>query len=398
MPDEPLFIPPSQYKIVYATETYSPKDFWPEVWNVITSIVSSIAQAFIKTVTTAAKELAAMLTLDRVVGVGVNYAKQQASTWLTHSVMNLGHQQWLANLLHAMGLDFSDLLRVGKDAIGAGFNQLNIGVMSTLKEVGLLSTAGTQKLGLSIDKHALLLNQTLGVSAGITQRALGDHAALMMKAQGDWTMFTARNYSAEEEKNRAWDAAIFLDTPERIRDRSLIDAQTGPPAMSSTLERLVYDSIWDRVASQAAGLRVLMDNLNGVILTARQVMYAALVGEGPISYEHVGAYGLAAFSTAFTLGITAHAISVTADLVHPLKATGIPQLAAFMADMAGFAAIAKDTWYEDLRNFLGTPYKHYSLRSFRPTLPAAPEVLDLFSQNLVLENDVDKALGYHGFR
>ena len=381
-----------------SNKPYVPKDFWDGVWNVITSIVSSIASALVKTVTTAAKELASMLTLDRLVGVGINYGKQQASTWLTHSVMNLGHQQWLANLLHAMGLDFSDLLRVGKDALNAGFGQLNIGVMSALKEAGVLSAAGQQKLGGSIDKHSLVLANALSISAGLTHGALADHAALTSKAYGDWSMFQSRSYSSEEEKNRAMIAAIFMETPERTQQRAGLESAQAYVATGDAVDDSYERKLPGVIGSLGAIIGPLQNFLNEQFLAVRNGVYTLLVPTLPVSYEQVGVSAVGAFVTAFSLGLTSHAVAVAADLVHPLKATGIPQLAAFLADMAGFGAIARETWYTDLQNFLGTPYRHYSLRYFRPTMPGPRDVLELFASNHILEDDADKGLGYLGFR
>jgi hypothetical protein len=382
----------------YSDPVHDCPGFWGSVWGVVSSVFGAIAGAFTEAIVKGAKELAAMLTLDKIVGVGVNYAKQQASTALTHGLMSIGNQQWIANLLHAAGLDFSDLLRVGKDALNAGFGVLTTELSSTLKQYGLMSDAGVKQLGGVIGSHVEGLSRILAGSSQASSKALTDHALLTSKAYSDWTMFSSRNYSGEEEKMRAQLSAIFTDTPERINERTRLAAAQDYITTGDAAEDSIHDKLPGVIKSLGAVVGPLQNWLNEQFISMRNSVFSILVPQLPVSYEQVGSSAFSAFVTAFGLGLTAHGVAVAADLIHPLKATGLPQLSAFLADMAGFGAIAKDTWYTDLTNFLGTPYKHFSLRYFRPTLPHERELTELYAKGLILEDDFDAALGYHGYR
>jgi len=382
----------------YSSPIHDCPGFWAAVWGVITSVFSAIAGAVTESVVKGAKELLAMVSLDRIVGVGVNYAKQQASTALTKGIMDLGHQEWLANLLHAAGLDFSDLMTVGKDALNAGFGVLTTDLTSTLKQYGLISDAGTKQLGGILGAHIDGLNKILGASSAASSLALKVHAELTAKAYQDTTLFSNRNYSGEEEKMRAQLTGIFTDTPERIRARAELEAAHGYNATGEAVDASMSEKLPGVLGTLGSIVRPLQEFLNEQLLGARNAIYQLIVPAIPVSYEQVGASAMSAYGTAFGLGLAAHGVAVAADLIHPLKATGLPQLSAFLADMAGFGAIAKQTWYEDLGNFLGTPYKHYSLRYFRPTLPKERDLMELYAKGLMLEDDFDAALGYHGYR
>ena len=386
------------YQIGPLSEKGARKSFWAGVWSFIAAIASAVAGAFTTAITSAAKELAAMLTLDKLVGVGVNYAKQQASTALTSGLMSLGNQEWLSNFLNAAGLDFSDLLQVGKNALDTGFNILTTDLSSILTKTGLTSDAALAKLGGLLGVHGDALAQALAGSSASSVMALAEHSRLTAKATQDWTMFSSRSFAGEEEKMRAQIAAVFQDTPERIQARAELAAGRSYDATADAVAASMESDMPGVIGTLGKVVRPLQDFLNDQLLSARNSLFTLLVPSIPVSYDQVGVSAMSAFAAAFGMGMAAHGIAVAADLIHPLKATGLPQLAAFLADMAGFGSIARHTWYADLNHFLGIPYKHFSLRYFRPTLPSPGDLQELYSKNLILEEDFDWAMQYHGYR
>lgn len=382
----------------YSSPIHDCPGFWKDVWGFFVAVASAVAGSFTTAITSAAKELAAMLTLDKLVGVGVNYAKQQASTALTSGLMSLGNQEWLTNFLNAAGLDFSDLLQVGKNALDTGFGVLTTELSSTLKQYGLMSDAGVAQLGGVLGAHGDALARALGGSAASSAMALADHSRMVAKATQDWTMFSSRSFAGEEEKMRSQISAIFTDSPERIQARAELAAERSYGATGDAATASMEEELPGIVGSLGKVVRPIQEFLNEQLLSARNTIFTLLVPSLPVSYEDVGGAAMSAYAAAFGMGLAAHGVAVAADLIHPLKATGLPQLAAFLADMAGFGIIAKDTWYQDVQNFLGIPYKFYSLRYFRPSLPGQGDLMDLYSKNLILEEDFDRAMQYHGYR
>jgi hypothetical protein len=371
---------------------------WSFIWDVLKGVFGAIAGSLTTALTSAAKELSSMLTLNNLVGLGVNYIKEQASTWLTKAVTDLGHQEWLADFLHAAGLDFSDLLQAGKNALDAGFNVLTTDLTSALREAKLLDKGALDLVGMLLSDHKDAVTTAITASAGGTQVSLNSHASALAKAMADWSMFTSQSRTADEAKLQATLQAIFSDTPEKISETAKIQSGSQFSSLSDTGFAEIEERLPETSSLAYRILRPLQDKLNEVVLQARDIIFTILVPQLPVSYERVGASAASALGSAIGLGFAAHGLAVAADLIHPLKATGIPQISAFLADMAGFAAIARATWYEDIRNFLAIPYQHYSLKYFRPTMPRDSEVCRLFAEGCITEDDFRRAMEYWGYR
>jgi hypothetical protein len=376
----------------------APASVWGWIWEVLKGIAGAIAGSLTQALVGTAKELASMLTLNNLIGVGVNYLKEQASTWLTKAMTDIGHQEWLANFLHAVGLDFEDLLQAGHNALNAGFNVLTTDLTNALKEAKMLDKGAVDLIGMVLGDHKNALTSALTASAEGTQVALTSHASVLTRALADWSMFAAQSRAADEEKLRATIAAVFEDTPERIAARAELSSSAQFQKLSSTAAEQLESKLPGIIGTAERTLRPLQKVLNDVVLSGRNILYSMLVPEIPVSFEHVGATAVSALGSAIGLGFVAHGLAVAADLVHPLKATALPQIAAFIADMAGFGAVARETWYEDMKNFLGTPYHHFSLRYFRPTIPRDSELCRLFSEMCISEDDFRRGMQYWGYR
>jgi len=372
--------------------------FWGWIWDILKGVAGAIAGSLTSALLSTAKELASMLTLNNLIGVGTNYLKEQASTWLTKAITDIGHQEWLASFLHAFGLDFEDLLSAGKNALDIGFNTLRSDLTSTMKEAKLLDKGAFDLLGVHLGGIKDGVGNSIMASSAGTSAALTQHSSILSRAFADWTMFSSQSRSADEEKLRMSLAAIFEDTPERITERTKLEASTQWSEMSDTGVSEIESRLPAVAAMAYRILQPLQEKLNAVILQTRDIFYSLLVPRLPVSYDHAGASAASALGSAIGLGFAAHGLAVAADLIHPLRMTGLPQLSAFLADMAGFGAVARETWYEDLRNFLGTPYHHFSLRYFRPTLPREGEVCRLFAEGCITEDDFRRSMEYWGYR
>jgi hypothetical protein len=349
---------------------------WLEVAKqIVVAIVSSVVKGFTEAATQAGKELFSMFTVERLTAALTNYAREQAGAWASKAILDAGHQEWLATALHAFGLDVEDLLTVSRNALDKGFAVLTTELSSAWRKSG---------------ESAISSNIAM-------QGTIQDLGRMQAESLGEWTLYEAMNYKAEEEKNRMLTSAIFTETEEKISGKAKLTYAEQVATLREKADQELDAHIPGVIKSLGAHLKPVQDWMNEIALTARDSILYLLVPRVPVDYEHVGAAAAGALATAMGMGFAAHGVATAVDLLHPIKRTGVGTLAAFLADMAGFAAIARETWYEDLKNFLGTPYHHYSLRYFRPTLPDAMTLQMMAVKPDILMDDFRRGMEYWGF-
>jgi ribosomal protein S13 len=339
-------------------------------------VLQGIWNAFRQAAVETGKELLTMFTVDRLTAALTNYMREQAGTWATKTILDAGNQEWLAKALHAFGLDAEDLIEASRRVLDSGFATLT-GEMSTVLRKSSEDRVSAERL---------------------TSQTLRDNALLSAENLGTWSLYQSTNYASEEEKTRMLTSAIFSETDEKIRGKANLTYSEQVSALRSKADEEIDAHLPGVIKTLGAHLKPIQDWMNNISLTARDSIFYLLVPRVPVDYEHVGATGMAAFTSAFSLGLAAHGVAAAVDLLHPLKATHVNQLAAFLANMAGFGAISKETWYEDMRNFLGTPYMHYSRRYFRPTLPRERDLLEMMTEGDILYEDYERAMQYWGYR
>jgi hypothetical protein len=69
------------------------QSIWSFLWDVLKGVFAAIAGSLTQALTSAAKELASMLTLNNLVGTGVNYLKEQAPL-----ADKGGHRPWTSGM------------------------------------------------------------------------------------------------------------------------------------------------------------------------------------------------------------------------------------------------------------------------------------------------------------
>jgi Ca2+-binding EF-hand superfamily protein len=211
-------------------------------------------------------------------------------------------------------------------------------------------------------------------------------------------MFTAQSRSRDEAELHQHLHAIFDETPEKISARSQLESAAQYSSLADRSIEEFQDKLPESSQVSFSVLKPIQDQLNDLVVRVRANIWQLLTPQIPVSYENAGVQAAEALFSAIGLGLTAHGLAAAADLIHPLKATAIPQIAAFLADMAGFGAIARATWYEDIHNFLTLPYRYFSQRYFRPTLPRESDVYRMYSKSLIREEDFRRSLEYMGYR
>ncbi len=111
-----------------------------------------------------------------------------------------------------------------------------------------------------------------------------------------------------------------------------------------------------------------------------------LAGIGEVTPE--GALELSGKMVAIAggLGLSAHLFSVVAELFHPLKHLGFPQIAALLSDLANFRGIAQSTIGQQMDVMLRSPVRRQALSRFRPELPPDPIFDQIFLERRVSDD------------
>jgi hypothetical protein len=112
-------------------------------------------------------------------------------------------------------------------------------------------------------------------------------------------------------------------------------------------------------------------------------------GHAPVAREMLG--------RAFGLGHEAHLLSSLAEVLHPIKHLGLPQIAALMADMAGFKEIVQADRGTRIKVALQRPAEYHANMIHRTRLLAPAEAQDLVQKRLLTVAAYKESLRYQGF-
>jgi len=118
---------------------------------------------------------------------------------------------------------------------------------------------------------------------------------------------------------------------------------------------------------------------------------------GPVGPGEQGRVVQLALGNAFTMGIGAHVLAATAELVMPLKHLGLPQLAAFMVDLAGFGAIAGAELRPLVKWGIDVPADYAARERFQSQRPGLGEAKQFVLERLITLDDYRQILRWHGY-
>jgi len=143
-------------------------------------------------------------------------------------------------------------------------------------------------------------------------------------------------------------------------------------AVWETTKRLLTDAWqWIRAQFEALG-RTVYDG-----------MVKLLAGASPMTPEMAPLLALKLYGFGLTQGMSAHAIAVIAENVHPLKTLGMSQIAAMIGDLSAFGRIAAATLGVYTSVALAGPMRYAVQKETRPVLPD-----DGLLQTLAVKQDV----------
>lgn len=109
----------------------------------------------------------------------------------------------------------------------------------------------------------------------------------------------------------------------------------------------------------------------------------------------MAAAGLLGIAIAFGMG--AHTLSMATELVHPLKTMGVHYLSGFMANMGSFGTIASSTMGILVAYSLRRPMGYYVNSIFRPTQPAAMDLMMMAVKPDISMEEFRRGMSYEGY-
>lgn len=365
--------------------------------QIATGIVTGIGRGLIEAGRDAMREALRLATIEKFTGAAVEYLREQAGTWAAKTIIDASNQEWMIKTLHAFGLDVEDLIEVSKNVVDKMGDTMYTSIIDGFSKAGFDTKTIGVDIGKALGLHEQATASAISASSYATTSSIDRHQELMAQAQEEMTIYQVNANREEQYLNRQTTREIFTETEDKVRARERYAGEERIKQSRGATGSWAEEELPGIAEKAKTVLRPIQDKLNEIILDTRNTIYSMLVPRLPVSYEHVGVTAASAFVSAMGLGFGAHALAVAADLLHPLKLTAVPQLAAFLADMAGFGAIARATWYEDMRNFLGIPYRYYSLRYFRPTLPREIDLQTMAVKPDIRIEDFRRAMEYHGY-
>lgn len=122
-------------------------------------------------------------------------------------------------------------------------------------------------------------------------------------------------------------------------------------------------------------------------------LYATPVVTPDTAFEQVTRY----FQEAVKLGTEAHLLSIALEASSYTKHFGFQQIAGFVAELAAFGEIAKETWGQASKAAMGRPLEYKMNSLTRSHLPSDREIRDGWSHRIISEDKTRETLAFHGF-
>ena len=96
-------------------------------------------------------------------------------------------------------------------------------------------------------------------------------------------------------------------------------------------------------------------------------------------------------------GLMAHGLAAAAEMISPLKALGMSEMAAYFADLAGFKPIAQAVAGSLIGGAITRPMRWWGNAVFTPEIPSRGDLETLVQKRVIDEQTMMGYLAYHGF-
>jgi len=284
--------------------------------------------------------------------------------------------------------------------------------------ISQLITSAQEQIASRIQNSTMMLNNSIGARATELRIAIGTEAARIEAV-------------ANRNADRILDALdpVAADTAAMASDMSGIAAFLGTSALAIPQAMSLVHSLADRIGIKhherraacipGTGRALLANLLTGALPMALPMMYKLwpefrglidplisqawefafqpLLIEAPITPDKAFTVGNTLFANAMIMGVGAHLASQLAESRQSLKYMGLPYLAAFMADMAGFSRIAAGTLGVLITIGLNTPMRYWVNEKLRPWLPDTRDAQFMRAKKEITFDKFKEIMGYHGY-
>ncbi len=167
----------------------------------------------------------------------------------------------------------------------------------------------------------------------------------------------------------------------------VVDAAKG---VFRAIVQLLKELLADADALTTAASQTLVEGM-------LRVFEETLVREMPVTPANVHAVAGAAIRDALAAGLTAHLAALGIELLHPAKHMGLPEMAALIAEFAGFKEIIGPTTTPTLRYALQLPGTHRAANLFRTELPDSFDAKLQAARGAIAFSDYAQVLAMRGY-
>lgn len=360
-------------------------------------ILSSLLTGMIDAGKTALTEAAKLATLERLTAVVSENLREMAGTWVSKTMIDASQSEFLGSLLHAIGLDTTDLLDVVNKSLDKGFLRFEEAFLTNMEREGFQreALAGVWRIGFA--EHKAGVSESMIQSAQITKTSIDMLNYSWADATRDSIRYQTLEGNKQEELTRGELRSIFGETPEKIAARQTIQTKESLGATGSWAAEKLDKDLPGIVQKLGKSIEPLKDWLvNQTDTFARSVMHL-ITAKIPVTPESGYANGVTAFGLATGFGALAHGICAAAEIIHPLKSMGFNHLAAYLVDIANFAPISRASWGQYIKSALQIPSEYAINRELRPILPDPITLQMMAVKPDITMPDFRRGMSYAGF-
>ena len=127
------------------------------------------------------------------------------------------------------------------------------------------------------------------------------------------------------------------------------------------------------------------------------VITSAFENYKEVKPEHAPAIAAGLFGAATGLGIGSHALAVGLEHTNPLSRTGWHYLSGFLSELSGWSRITAASLGVMVAIALRQPMVYYMQARFRPNLPEARDLQELYSRTTITAEIWRETMAYHGY-
>lgn len=209
---------------------------------------------------------------------------------------------------------------------------------------------------------------------------------------------TAAASAITKQTIRIWhDLSVAIE-----RDAAILKTGTDPGAAAfSNLDSLKFSDMKGLVTGALESIITAEFDVTGAVfapiikamLAVHSNALSSLKNVKP-GDEQVPATTL--LSEAVGAGVGAHFAAVAAETLYPFKQLGLPQMAALLAQLAGFGEIMSGILEPEMAALITIPHRYATNARARSTLPNERDALNLYSRGVITDAATETLLGYAG--